>query len=121
MVLIVKIFSVIIIIYGCVLVLRPKILKKIVEEMKKNNNIYVINGIKSAISALLVVAAPSTRVPWIVFFFGALGLLTGICMFLFKKNMVERIIAWIEARSTQQVCVMGTVAVVVGVLLALAA
>jgi len=89
MVLIVKIVSVVIIIYGCMVVLKPRIMKKIVEEIKKDKMIYKINGVKTVISLLLVLAAASCSVPWIVFLIGSLGLLGGACVFIFKKKVIH--------------------------------
>lgn len=96
-------------------------MKRVIEEIKKDKMIYKINGVKTIISLLLVLAASSCSVPWIVFLLGALGLLGGACVFIFKKKVIDKFILWLEARSTKQICMLGTVAVIIGVLLALAA
>ncbi|MBU1083503.1 MAG: hypothetical protein ABIG55_04665 [Candidatus Omnitrophota bacterium] len=121
MVLIVKVVSVAIIIWGCVIVLKPRIMKKMVEYMKKEKMFMKVNIIKTVVSVLLVLSASSCGVPWVIFLIGGLGLLSGVSALLLKKKAVDSIINWLETRSVKQICMLGTVVVAVGALLAIAA
>ncbi|MFH1836491.1 MAG: hypothetical protein ABH862_00050 [Candidatus Omnitrophota bacterium] len=121
MVLIVKIVSVIILIYGCVLVLKPKTLKRLVDAVKKEKRFQLVNGIKTVVAALLVLAAPSCGIPWIVFLVGGLGVLGGIIVFIMKDKIKERFFSWVEELPNKKIVVIGIAAAVIGALLSLAA
>ena len=121
MVLIVKLIAIAIIIYGCIVVLRPRVKKVGIAYIKENNRIYIANGIKTAVGIFMLIAASSCRVPWIILVIGGLAALTGIALFLVKKNVVDDIIQWIESRHMKQVRMIGGIIIAVGALIAIAA
>ncbi|RKY42772.1 MAG: hypothetical protein DRP85_01820 [Candidatus Makaraimicrobium thalassicum] len=121
MILMVKLISIAVILYGCLIILRPDTLKRIFEFVKKENRVYIAGGIKAVIGIFLMLASSSCRVPWIVLFLGALSVFGGIAGFLIKKSAIIRIIEWWETRPGRDIALMGTIALLVGVLLALAA
>ncbi|MFH1305902.1 MAG: hypothetical protein ABIH74_05840 [Candidatus Omnitrophota bacterium] len=122
MVLLVKVLSIVLIVYGCLIVLRPGIFKKILEyAKKKKERIYIASGAKAALGVLLVFASFKCRVSWIVLVMGGLMILGGIAGFLIKKEVVNKMLDWAEARSTRDMYMLGGAALAFGVLLALAA
>jgi len=120
MILLVKLLSIVVIIYGCLLILKPSILKVIFEYMKKQNRVYVAGGVKALVGVVLIVAAPSCEISWIVFFLGALSVFGGSATFLLKKKAVVQIMEWVEKKPDWHVYLVGAVALAIGVLLALA-
>jgi len=121
MVLIVKLIAIAIIIYGCIVVLRPRVKKVVIEYIKQDNRIYIANGVKTAVGIFMLIAASSCRVPWVILVIGGLAALSGIALFLVKKNVINDIIAWIESRHMKQVRIIGAVIIAVGALIAIAA
>ena|GEM_PF-1823051 len=122
MVLLVKVLSIVLIVYGCLIVLRPGIFKKIIEYAKeKKERIYIASGAKALLGVLLVVASFRCRISWIVLVIGGLTVLGGIAGFLVKKEVVTKMLDWAETRSARDMYVLGGVALSFGVLLALAA
>ena len=118
MVLIVKVFSIAIIIYGCLLMLRPGILKKILEYMKEGNRAYIASGIKAVVGILFMFAASACSIPWIIFLLGALAALGGIAAFVIKKKVMVQMLEWAEKKPVR---VIGAAALVMGILLSIAA
>ncbi len=118
MVLIVKLLSIAIIIYGCLLMLRPGILKKVLEYIKEGNRAYIASGIKAVVGIFFMIAASKCSIPWIILFFGALAALSGIAAFVIKKKVMVQILEWAEKKPVRAV---GVIALIMGVLLALAA
>jgi len=120
MVLIVKIVSILVIFYGCLAVLRPDTLKKVLEYMKKGNRIYYASGIKLGIGVLMMIAAKYCNITWIILFFGALSVFGGAMGFVVKKSFVLKIIEWYEKKSQKKIYLAGISILLIGVLLALA-
>ena len=121
MVLLVKLFSIAVIIYGCLLILRPDTLKKIFECVREGNNVYIAGGIKAVIGVILMLAASSCRVPWVVMFFGALSVFSGVVGFAMKKSFIIGIIDWVEKQPARFTYYVGILALLIGVLIILAA
>lgn len=121
MVLITKLIAIVIIIYGCLLVMRPGLLKQLVEYAEKGKRFYIISGVKSILGVIMILAANNCSIPWVVLFFGALSLLGGVLVFVFQKNFIDAYIKKMDSLTEKQISVIGVVAVAVGALLALAA
>ncbi len=121
MVLLVKLVAIAIIIYGCVLTLKPVVFKSIIKYVESKKSRYVSIGMKIFLGLVFLVAASECRISWVVRFFGAAGVLGGAVALLLKESVVDDIIKWAEEISESQILFFGTVALVLGVLLVLAA
>ncbi len=119
--LIVKLIGIVVVVYGCVIVLRPSTLKKILEFGKEEKNIYIGSGIKIVFGVLLMLAASSCLIPWVVMFWGALTAFGGVAVFIIKKNVILDLMNWVEKLPPRKVYYLGAFALIVGVSLALAA
>jgi len=121
MVLIVKLISIIVILYGCLAILRPDTLKKIIGYFKKDNKIYYAAGTKLILGIIMMAASKYCSIPWIILFFGALSVFGGAMSFILKKPFILKIIDWWEKNLLKNVYLVGIGILLVGVLLALAA
>ncbi|MFH1846037.1 MAG: hypothetical protein ABH869_00580 [Candidatus Omnitrophota bacterium] len=120
MVLFTKLISITIMVYGCLLALRPTIMRKIVDYVKQKKRVYAASGIKACIGIVLMFAASYCTISWIVFFLGAVSVLSGILVFLIKKSAVTKIIEWWEKKPLKSYRMAGIFALILGVLLTLA-
>ncbi|MFH1552022.1 MAG: hypothetical protein ABID83_00055 [Candidatus Omnitrophota bacterium] len=121
MVLLVKLLSIAVIVYGCILILRPSTLKKIIECVKQDNRIYTACGIKAAVGVFLMFASSYCSITWIVLFLGALSAFGGIAGFVIKKSFFIEITERVEKGPLWYAHLAGTIALAIGALLALAA
>jgi len=121
MVLLVKVLSIAIIVYGCSVMLRPRLIKKVVEWAKEGNNVAIANAAKVVIGIILMIASSYCSVPWVVLFLGALSAFTGALAFVIKKNIVMHLLDWVDQQPSKTVYALGIVFLAIGALLALAA
>ena len=120
MVLVVKIVSIAIIVYGCLIVLRPTVVKEVLSFVKEENRFYIASGTKAFFGILFLIAAKQCAIPWIIFLFGALSILGGAIGLIMKKKAIDKFIQYWEGKPTKQLSVLGIVALVIGILLVLA-
>ncbi|MFH1799052.1 MAG: hypothetical protein ABH844_06955 [Candidatus Omnitrophota bacterium] len=120
MILLVKLVSIVVIVYGCFLFLRPKMLGEIIAYIKEGKRVYACNAIKAVIGVLLMLASSRCRIPWIVLFIGALMTFSGLAVFVIKKQVVMKIIEKGETWAAKHARLIGISGLIVGVLLALA-
>ena len=120
MVLFVKVLSIAIIVYGCLLILRPSILKNLLEGAKKGDRVYYISGAKVVVGILLMIASRECAVQWLILFFGAVTTLGAGLMFLVKKKAILQYVDWVDARPVRFTYFMGGASIVIGALMILA-
>ncbi|MBU0684069.1 MAG: hypothetical protein ABIH85_06250 [Candidatus Omnitrophota bacterium] len=121
MVLVIKLISIVVIFYGCLVFLRPDTLKKVLKYTMQENKIYLMLAIKLLIGIIMMFAAKYCSIPWIILFFGALSIFGGAMGFVLKKEFVAKVLKWTEAYIQKKTRFAGIFILVVGVLLALAA
>ncbi|HPN72694.1 MAG TPA: hypothetical protein PKZ41_01715, partial [Candidatus Omnitrophota bacterium] len=117
----VNLLAIIVIIYGCLLVFRPEVLRKIFDRAKEGSNIYIASSIKGVAGLILIFSAGASRVPWVVMLIGSLMLFGGILAFVIKKNFITGIIDWMEQQPPRFTYYVGGSAILIGAILALAA
>lgn len=120
MVLLVKLFAIVWIIQGCFLMLRPEHLKSTLTWVKEGNRLNLMSAVKLVIGAILMMAASACRIEGIVLVLGVVVFFSGVAGFMLKVEGMMKIVAWADKRSPHDVRVIGTVALAMGVLLALA-
>ncbi|MFH1394603.1 MAG: hypothetical protein ABIH09_00395 [Candidatus Omnitrophota bacterium] len=121
MVLIVKLISIVVIFYGCLVFLRPDVLKKVLKYAMQENKVYPMLGIKLVTGIVMMFAAKYCSIPWMILFFGALSVFGGAMGFVLKKAFVVKVLTWGENYIQKKTYFAGICILVVGVLLALAA
>ena len=116
MVFVVKLISIAIVVYGCLLVLRPEILKTVVGYLKEGKRIYYAVGVKTAVGIFFILASSSCMVPWFVLLAGALAVLTSIVFCFIKKKIVYDLMDAVASSAKKQVYLVGFAVLVLGIL-----
>lgn len=120
MLLIVKLISAAIIVFGCFLMLRPKTLKKVIGYVKEGKRMYVSAFLKVVLGILLMLQAAQCRVEWIVLLVGVISAVSGVLTFVIKKEIVLSIMNRIETISVKTVYFIGIICLALGVVLVMA-
>jgi len=120
MVLFVKVLSIAVILYGCLIILRPSILKKLLEDCRKGNRVYYVSGAKVIAGILLMIASRECVVQWFILFIGAVTTLGAGVMFLIKKKAILQYVDWVDSRPVKFTYFMGGASIVLGTLMILA-
>ena len=119
MILLLKLVSILMIVYGCLLMLKPRVLKKIVDYISEGKRIYIATGIKVLIGAIMMMASSGCRISWFVLFLGALIVLSSITFFFLKKKIIIDLLVKVKGLPRKKVFILGLVALILGVLLIL--
>lgn len=117
----VKLFSIFLILFGGLMIVRPEVKKHIFYYVRESNTVYVIGAFRIIVGLVLLFSAAACRVPWVVLIFGALFVITGIVVFMLKKEILMRLLDWIEARPEKGNYILGGTVMLIGVLIVLAA
>jgi hypothetical protein len=109
-----KVIAVFLIAAGCVLMLRPLLVKNMLDFIKKDNRIYVVAMVRILVGFLFINVSFLSRVTWVVFSFGLLALASGVLIFLLKK---DKVIELAERMIAESMGLIGTIPLLLGVLL----
>lgn len=121
MVILVKIFSIVVMLYGAFLILRPETLKKVFKSMRDKYNFYIAGASKAVAGLVLILAASDCRVPWVIMFFGSLSLFGGILAFVIRIRLITELFDWMEQQPPRFTHYVGAIALLIGIIMALAA
>lgn len=120
-VIVIKILGIIISLMGLVYLLRPDIIKKLMNFFKKDKRIYLSGVLRLALAVVFLVAARECRYPWIVFACGIIFLAGGLLIFLLGPERIRKILDWYEEQSTLIFRVIAVIVLVFGLIIILSA
>jgi uncharacterized protein YjeT (DUF2065 family) len=117
----IKSLGIIISLLGIVYLLRPDIIKKLMNFFKKDKRIYLSGVLRLALAVVFLVAARECRYPWIIFACGIIFLTGGLLIFLLGPERTRKILDWYEEQSTLIFRVIAVIVLVFGLIIILSA
>jgi uncharacterized protein YjeT (DUF2065 family) len=117
----IKSLGIIISLLGIVYLLRPDIIKKLMNFFKKDKRIYLSGVLRLALAVVFLVAARECRYPWIIFACGIIFLTGGLLIFLLGPERIRKILDWYEEQSTLIFRVIAVIVLVFGLIIILSA
>jgi len=117
MLILAKLIAIFFVVVGCAMFLRPQLFKKLIEYLKKDNNVYVAAVIRTVFGLILIAAAFESSVTWLVFLIGLVAVISGIVIFIVGKETVVVLMDKIAAKPGKKIAVLGMIPLAVGALL----
>lgn len=99
MTLVVKIIGIIIVLVGILYLIRPDVLKYLMELFKKGKRIYLAGLIRLALAIVFLLAARECDITWVIVTFGILFLVGGLLIFMVGHKRLMSILDWFQKRS----------------------
>lgn len=121
MALIVKAIGILIFAMGVVYLVRPALVRSVIDYAKVGKRCYIFGAVRVVIGTLLLVAIPHVTLPWVVGVIGALILIKGILVFALGLPRVHALLDRFYGVPENKLRMLIAMAVVVGVLLIYAA
>jgi uncharacterized protein YjeT (DUF2065 family) len=120
-VIVIKSLGIIISLMGLVYLLRPDIIKKLMNFFKKDKRIYLSGVLRLALAVVFLVAARECRYPWIIFACGIIFLAGGLLIFLLGPERIRKILDWYQEQSTLIFRVIAIIVLIFGLMIILSA
>ena len=118
MVLLAKLIAIGFIIMGCVVIMKHGLLKKMLDYVEVGNRIYGIGVVRVLFGVIFIMAAVMARAGWIVTAIGWLLILSGVAVFILKKEKAIELVEKVAGHAKpKQARLIGTIPVIIGVLL----
>jgi uncharacterized protein YjeT (DUF2065 family) len=100
---------------GILYLLRPEIIKRLMEFFKKGKRIYFSGLIRFALAIIFLVGARECRYFPIIFALGIIFLIGGLLIFVLGPEKIRRIFDWYQNQSTLVFRVIALIVLIVGV------
>lgn len=109
--------GVLIMVIGVLFAAIPSLARKFIEFAKVGKHIYIGGVVRIVLGTLLVWTSPVASFMWIPFILGALMILSGIAIFVFRKSRIHAYLDWWYAKPDKILRIPFIVAAVLGALL----
>ena len=118
---VIKIIGIVFVFIGIVYLLKPEVMKWLMEFFKKGKRIYLAGLIRLALEVIFLLAARECDIHWIIVTFGVLFLISGILLFMIGPEKFKSMIEWWQKQSALLLRVLALITLAVGAVIIWAA
>jgi len=93
---IVKIVGILIVLIGIVFLLKPGVMKRLMEFIKKGKRVYFAAVIRFALAIIFLLGASECYQKWIIAAFGILFLISGLLILILGPEKIRQILEWYD-------------------------
>lgn len=118
---VIKSLGIVFVLIGFVFLLRPDIMKWLINFIKRGKRIYLAALIRIAMAVIFLLGASQCSKKWIIAAFGILFLLAGLLIIFLGPERTRRILDWYENRPLLIFRVIAIVPIILGAVVIYAA
>jgi MFS family permease len=96
---VIKIIGVIIVSIAIVFLVKPQVMRRLMEFLKKGNRIYLAGLVRFALAVIFLLAARECDKTWVILVFGILFLISGLLVFMLGPAKIAWMLDWYQKRS----------------------
>ena len=117
MVIVIKSLGIVFALVGIVYLLRPDIMKWLMEFFKQGKRIYFAGLIRFALAVVFLVGARECKRFWVIFALGLLFIISGMLVFIIPLEKIKAYISWWQKKSPLILRIMALIALAVGAII----
>ena len=106
---------------GIVYILKPSLMKRIFEFLKKGNRLYVAAPIRLVLGVVFLLGANECRQFWVIMVLGILLLISGILVLVLGPRKLVPMIEWFQKQSEILQRIVALIVLAVGVIIIISA
>ncbi len=99
---------------GIVYLLRPDVMKWLMEFFKQGKRIYFAGLIRFALAIVFLVGVRECKRFWVIFAFGILFIISGLMVFIIQLEKIKAYIGWWQKKSPLLLRLMALIALAIG-------
>lgn len=111
---VIAIIGIIILLIGVVYLIKPELLKQIMEFFKKGNRLYLGGVLRFALAVVFLLGARECGLPWVIVIFAILFLIGGVLVFVLGPNKIRPILDWWQKQSLWLIRLVALIVTAVG-------
>ncbi len=114
---IIRSLGIVIVVVGIVYLLRPDVMKWLMEFFKHGKRIYLAGLLRLALAVIFLLGARECKHFWVIFAFGILFLIGGVLIFILGPQKIKRILDWYQKQSALLLRVIAVIALAIGAII----
>jgi len=114
---VVRIIGIVIVAIAIVYLLKPAIMRSLMEFFKHGRRIYLAGLIRFALAIVFFIAARECKNFWVIFGFGILFIISGLLIFLLGAEKTRSILEWYQRQSSVLLRIISLIALAIGVVI----
>ena len=118
---VIRILGIVFVLMGIVYLLRPDVMKWLIEFFKQGKRIYFAGLIRFALAVVFLVGARECKYFWVILAFGILFIIGGLVIFILGPQKLKTILDWYEKQPTVLLRVIAIIVLAVGALIIVSA
>ena len=118
---VIKIVGIVIVFAAVMYLLKPDIMKKLMEFFKQGKRIYLIGLIRFALAVILLLGAGQCRFAWVIILLGILFIISGLLIFILGTERVKSILDWYLKQPLTILRLLALIALAIGAVIIYAA
>jgi len=113
----IRIVGIVFIFAGVVYLLKPDVMKRIMEFFKQGKRIYLAGLIRLVLAIIFLLGASECKKPWVIIAFGILFIIGGLLIFILGLEKLKRWIEWWQKQSNLLLRVLAVIALALGAII----
>ncbi len=114
---VIKILGIFFVLIGIVFLLRPDVMKRLMEFIKKGKRIYFAGVIRFVLAIVFLLGASECYQKWVIAAFGILFLMSGLLIFILGPEKIRRMLDWYQKQSVLIFRVIAVIVLAVGAII----
>ena len=115
--LVVKIAGIVIAAAGIVYLLKPDVMKFLMEFFKQGKRIYFAGLLRLVLAVIFFLGARECDITWVIVVFGILFLIGGLLIFILGPEKIRRILDWYQKQSVLFLRLLAVIALAIGAII----
>jgi len=117
----VRVVGIVFVFASLVYLLKPDVMKRILEFFKKGKRLYIAGLIRFVLAIIFLLAARECDITWVIVVFGILFLIEGLLIFILGPEKLSGLLEWWQRQSFLFLRILAVVALAAGTIIIYAA
>jgi ABC-type bacteriocin/lantibiotic exporter with double-glycine peptidase domain len=118
---VVKIIGIVLVAIAIIFLIKPDIMKHLIEFFKKGSRIYLAALIRLALAVVFLLSARECDLTWVIVVFGVIFLIAGLLIFMLGAEKTRRFLEWYQKQSLVLLRVIAVIPLAMGAIIIYAA
>ena len=111
---VIKIIGIVIVFIAIIYLLKPQIIKRMIEFFKHGRRVYLAGLMRFALAVVFLVGATDCQRPGVIIAFGILFIISGLLIFTLKLEKIKAMFDWWQNQSLLLLRVVAVIVLVIG-------
>ncbi|UCE98672.1 MAG: hypothetical protein JSV82_05635 [Planctomycetota bacterium] len=114
---VVKIVGVVFVVIGIIYLIKPGVIKSLMEFFKQGKRLYFAGLIRFALAIVFLLAARECDITWVIVVFGILFIISGLLIFILGLERLRSMIDWWQKQSLLLLRVIALITLALGAII----